>query len=290
METLHIFSAATVDYIWIIKLICLGMKKYKTQNYTYVYHIMLDASDLSFYQKQFKDLQSDTFKIELLTSNIIFPKLGQERMKDRMRMSYAKCLIHYILPQLDKCLYLDTDLLIVNPGLEDLFNIDLGDHYLAAGYDIPIQLLENIYKVHREKNNCGVNNYFNTGVIYLNLKKIKQDGLDKILQHDLLEWPKGVMNYINEQTLFNYRVKQNCIFLHPKFNNLKPGCVVQNIPAYDMIKEQIGWDGSMQNSIIYHFTNLKPWNEVPPIAEQRLPFRKEAQLNLFKQIQILLNN
>lgn len=287
MKQLHFFSAATVNWVFMLKFICMSMKHYKNPDYSYVYHIMLDTDNLDKYNN-FKYLETDTFKIDLMSFKLIESKLSTERLRERMKMAYVKCLVSYLFPHLDKILCLDTDLLITNSGIEKIFEEDISNVYVAAGYDIPLQLKTNS----SEKINCKVQFYFNTGVFLLNLKKIREDGIDKLLEQDCLHWPEGVKNNLFDQTLYNYRCKQKVLWLHPIFNNMLFGTVKQNIKYYQFFFKQIKWYNvkeSLDHSIISHFTNSpKPW--VPSKInnlDEKLPFRKKAQQILLMYMKLL---
>lgn len=290
MEELHFFSAATVDWIFMLKLMCMSMKHFKDPNCIYVYHIMLDTDDITKYNN-IKYLETDTFKIDLMNVKLIESKFGEYVLKNKMKMSYAKCLLPYLFPQLDKILYLDVDMLIINPGIENIFKIDINNVYLAACYDIPIQL----EKDNDERINCKVQQYFNTGIFLLNIKKFKEDGIDKLLEQDCLKWPENVINVINQQTLFNYRCKENVFWLHPTFNNMIIGALFFNIKYYQTFYKLINWcniEESINQSIIIHFTNgPKPWTYSQDAnIDSILPFRRKSQQILLSYMKLFLND
>ena len=47
-------------------------------------------------------------------------------------MTYARLLIPMLLPHLDKVLYIDYDVAIINKGIEWLYNIDFGNKYIVT--------------------------------------------------------------------------------------------------------------------------------------------------------------
>ena len=243
-----------------IKLICLSMKKYKNLNYKYIYHIMLETSDLEKYYNKLKYLETYDFKIDLLDVKLIENKIDKNlKDYDTMRLSYVKCLIPTLFPHLDKILCLDIDLLIFNSGIENLFQQDISDNYAMACYDIPTQMV----KQHIQKINCKVNNYFNAGVLLFNLKKIRQDGLDKILEYDLINWPEGLINHIYDNTLLNFRFKEKIFWLDINFNNNILSINEEFINFYNIFLKYFNYENlldSLNNVIIIHWSGLaKPW-------------------------------
>ncbi|MDE6160013.1 MAG: glycosyltransferase family 8 protein [Bacteroidaceae bacterium] len=83
-------------------------------------------------------------------------------------------LIKFELPNyfktLDKILYLDGDIIIKN-NIDDLFKLDIDGQYLAASYDFYCRLNKIKYSFKRDYNDF----YFNSGVMLLNLKMMRED-------------------------------------------------------------------------------------------------------------------
>ena len=91
-----------------------------------------------------------------------------------LRVFYTK-----LFPHLDKIIAFDNDT-IVNKNVSELWDIDLGDNYMAGVRDT-------------EKFNRNML-YVNVGVIIYNLKKIREDKKDeegkKIIDYIRLEMPE----------------------------------------------------------------------------------------------------
>lgn len=76
-----------------------------------------------------------------------------------------------ILPDIDKVLYLDCDV-IVNSPLSELYQTDIEDFYAAGVKDIAVN--SSGYVPALDKGNL----YFNAGVLLLNLKKMRTDNIE----------------------------------------------------------------------------------------------------------------
>lgn len=76
-----------------------------------------------------------------------------------------------ILPEIDKILYLDCDV-VVNSSLKDLYDTDIHGFYAAGVKDIAMN--SSGYVPALEKGNL----YFNAGVLLLNLKKMRVDNIE----------------------------------------------------------------------------------------------------------------
>lgn len=254
-NNVDIFSVATENYLQILKLITLGLKKYKSDNVNYTYHIMFQTDNLNKYQNIFKEYETNNFKIKLLKTDIIVNKI---QLPFKNKLTFIRCVLPSLFPSLEKILYLDVDLLIAKQGLEDLFNENIDNYYCAAVEDYPQQ-----YVATNEPINAKVKKYFNAGVILFNLKKIREDGLDKVLEHDLIQYPKGILPIQFDQTLLNYRFKENVKFVSPIYNNIALGVNYDCVQAYKRQYKKLGWESvpdSAKDTVIFHYAGMfKPW-------------------------------
>lgn len=89
------------------------------------------------------------------------------------KTSLLKYYIARALPQLDKVLYIDSDVLVLH-DLNKIYNTNIDDKYLAAVKD-PSWFFENMHVVELNLEERGF--YFNSGVMLMNLKKFREDGL-----------------------------------------------------------------------------------------------------------------
>ena len=83
----------------------------------------------------------------------------------------------YYYSQIDNVLYLDSDIL-VKGNLEELLNTDISGCYVAASYEFYCHLDRIRYSLHRSVSNDF---YFNSGVMLMNLKKMREDTIPELL-------------------------------------------------------------------------------------------------------------
>lgn len=87
-------------------------------------------------------------------------------------LAWYRTLLPDLLPELDRVLYLDTDI-VVQDSLAEFYDRDLGDHYAACINDY----LAAIAHPEVAKNiDIAYEKYFNSGVMLLNLKALRRDG------------------------------------------------------------------------------------------------------------------
>ncbi len=83
--------------------------------------------------------------------------------------TYLKFDLPDLIPSQDKLLYLDSDV-IIQKDLSVLFKIDIKDYYVGAVKDVPLI-----------DNNLNIKNYFNAGVMLLNLKLMRESNASTAL-------------------------------------------------------------------------------------------------------------
>jgi len=114
-----------------------------------------------------------------------------------------------ILPQYDKVLYLDSDIL-VRGSLVELYNTDITDAYAAAVKDAII------CRDKKHLDYLGINrtDYFNSGVMLLNLEKMREDNMPE----RLLDYRINGKNYYMDQDALNVVFDGHVRYLSPYYN------------------------------------------------------------------------
>lgn len=121
---------------------------------------------------------------------------------------YYRYAIAELLPQEDKILYLDADL-IVNRSLKTLYATELGDNYLAGVVDLFAK-----DKGFAEKWN--IDNYINSGVLLMNLRKMREDKLQSKLIEKTIELAETLD--FPDQDVLNVVCKDRILLVDPRYN------------------------------------------------------------------------
>ena len=267
MKDYHIFLVATEDYCNELKLLFCSMKHWKKEQSNYIIHLYLDSQKIEYYKQYFKNIQTDTFKIDIKSS--IPYKYIMNFVKEN-HYSYLvnmKLLVPKLFPELDKILILDCDTLIINSGLEELLDDNIDDYYAGGVLDIPIFFGPKLFKFGWEqKKQCQTQTYFNCGLIYLNLKKIREDNKDFELLQAAIKYPENLKCLMYEQTVFNYIFRNKVKLVDPKFNNFttmiyKRGFYHHNKQLYKMYNYK-SLEDLLGKTVMVHFTGIKPWKKI----------------------------
>ena len=159
-------------------------------------------------------------------------------------------LLKFELPKIfnnyDKILYLDSDVLVLK-DLSQLYETDLGNKYAGVCKDL---LATKFYKDPLE---IGLNTYFNSGVMLLNLDKMRQDKIcTKLLWAKEHDRRKKYM----DQDAFNIVFNCNVEYLNPKFNYMT---MEELFYKKSFISKFYNID-NIEKPVILHLTYKKPWN------------------------------
>ncbi|MBE5961266.1 MAG: glycosyltransferase family 8 protein [Lachnospiraceae bacterium] len=165
---------------------------------------------------------------------------------------YYRLLAPHLLPDtLERVLYLDPDILIINP-LRDLWNMDLkGNAFAAASHTSMTDIPNDVNRVRLKT----THDYYNTGVMVMDLTKarklIKPDDIYRYVRESIIRL------MLPDQDIFNALYGSATLEIDDAIWNYD----VRNYSDYlfrSTGTHDIGW--VMENTAILHFCGRnKPW-------------------------------
>lgn len=168
--------------------------------------------------------QCEVIKIDPLD---YFRKDGPNYQSRWTPFCLSKVAIARILKDVDKILYVDVDT-ICTDNLDELYNTPLKKVDLNDGTETELYVAA-APEIHKQ-------DYFNAGVMLLNLKAIRQDRAD--------QW---MINYINtmklpcpDQDAYNEVSRQRKVNIHFRYN-------------------ETNWTGKSDTPAIVHYAGYNPW-------------------------------
>ncbi|MDO5386094.1 MAG: DUF4422 domain-containing protein, partial [Pseudomonadota bacterium] len=205
------------------------------------------------------------FSIRFLDIEIYIKQLNKKELficHHFQPIVYYRLFLHNVLQKYKKVLYLDSDI-IVKKDIAELFNIDLKENIIGAAKDIEVI---RSYQNNKETENYinhilklkNPYNYFNSGVLLLNLEEMRKRNIQQIFQNLLnkLHMPK-----MPDQDILNVALQNNVEFFSENWNFeyhiplVSVNCPY-DIPAQYMEKYQ----KAKENPYIIHYTGpSKPW-------------------------------
>ena len=165
---------------------------------------------------------------------------------------WLRIFLPELVPDVDRVLYLDDDAIAAD-SLEPLWSIDLGEHYVGA--------VTNVFAPHEagRPRALGLHApYFNSGVLLLNLARMREDGCTEALreyalaEHELDGYP--------DQDALNMVLGRRRLALHPRWN------CMNSVMLFDEAEEVFGARAvaeARERPGIRHFEgpgDNKPWH------------------------------
>lgn len=162
-----------------------------------------------------------------------------------------RLMLPELLPDLDRILYLDSDIIIRRDIARVFSETDVTDMLLAAVAEPPIEDQE----PKRKAMGLDPRQYFNSGFLILNLDLMRREAsstamLD-LLKDDSLEFP--------DQDALNQVCKGRVRFIHPSNNSIRTFFIDKYRPAFLGMYSASDLDEVITGGNI-HYTGGKPWN------------------------------
>lgn len=181
--TIPIFFACDDNFVKFTIVAITSLKANASKDYHYDIHVLY--TEMSKEMKEATlELADDDFSIKFDDVSI-FLKSVQYRLTVRdyySKTTYYRFFISNLYPEYDKAVYLDSDMIVIG-DISELYNTDLGDNYVGAVLDHPVQVTP-VFQDYVEKV-VGVsrNSYFNAGMLVMNCKAFREKGiLDKFIK------------------------------------------------------------------------------------------------------------
>ena len=212
-ETLDIVYASDQTYLFFCCVSILSLMEQLPENQKVRLHLLLDES-FSEEDRRLLNYLTDSYKnLKLSEHRISEAAFDSRDFKDSL-WSKAACyrlILPMLLPDVDICLYIDSDTLVVGDILP-LWETDMTDYYLAGVFDDISPVREQTVR----DNIPDIQTYINSGVLLMNLSLMRRHGIQKKLM-------KGIQDYlVVDQDLLNV-VCYGRIRLLPSDYNCIPG-------------------------------------------------------------------
>ena len=287
-EENNIKIGSVISYDWLdiayISLNSIKQNKKPETKIDYYLFIQYDFLHDEYYCKKYLDeLIDDTFQIHYLDANLYITDITIQGKF--CPIVFIRCLFPTIFKDFDKILHLDIDVFCLKEGIEELWNMPLDDFYVRAATDVLISF---------DPNNCSdyyntqTEIYFNAGVMLMNLKKMREDGLDKVF----VEWGKNWNFYIircifYDQTLLNYFCRGHVGRISPIWNNaiFAADIETQKYFNYNLSLYRYYDLDSLTDTVFIHFlSRFKPWKKDEIVrGKERYPYINEM-MNLWNEL------
>ncbi|WP_139470516.1 glycosyltransferase family 8 protein [Campylobacter armoricus] len=268
----HIFFTINNAYCGYLATCIISIIDNLDENYTpYFYIINSDISEQN-KEKIQKLIKHRKFYIEFIQidQNLFknLPNSSQAHIKNETNYRF---LASSLKPNLDKCIFLDVDLVVIG-DIAKLWEIEINDYYIAAVSDQA--------PLHPKSWTANLPlpfdyTYINTGVALFNLKKWRENNIEHLLFENSHKFANKLL--FPDQDTLNIVLYQKVKYLSSIYNAMP----VQNYYNKDQEKE------AFSNPQIIHWAGYKkPWKySDAPYAEifwhyaKKTPFYEEILFN-----------
>ena len=162
-----------------------------------------------------------------------------------------RLLLPELLPELDRILYLDCDI-VVRQDIAKLWNeTQLGDNYLAAVFEAAIEGQAERFRAL----GCEPARYFNSGFLLMNLAQMREEKVSERLLEacrvPYLEFP--------DQDALNQVCQGRVLPLSPLYNSIRTFFIPKYKPDFVRQYGEGLWE-QVQTDATIHYTGGKPWD------------------------------
>ncbi len=180
-NTVNLFFACDDGYIPFLAVTLTSIKKYANPAREYAISILNTGISEEHRTRIKSSLEREGFKIDFFDISRQVEKISKKlHTRDYYsKTTYYRLFIPELYPELEKALYLDCDLVLCS-DVAELYDVELGDNLVGAISDGFVSCVPRLHGYVTER--IGVQNpedYFNAGVLLMNLKEMRKAFFEK---------------------------------------------------------------------------------------------------------------
>lgn len=253
MESIPVVFGIDKTYVLQIFIVMHSILKNSNQEY---YFIILTKDEVGTQTDEFSRCLKEHYSNFCYTVRKVEDDIFNDAPIHNIHIAQAafyRLLIPELVPEYEKCIYLDADI-IVNGNLEKLFNMDLGDNYIAGAKDCHI-ISKNITQHQKNLGIPSVENYINSGVLLMNLKKLREDNISKAFLQQAKE-----KNQYEDQDVLNLCCYDSIKVLPLEYNLFHFYCGKTINSLFNLGYEREEFIFNWSSPFILHMGGIyKPW-------------------------------
>lgn len=259
MYTVPIVLASDAGYLPFAYTTIYSVLKSRKAEYKLLFYIMVPVGTILVnYDEQWK---FENYKIEYIEVSNDYFSDAPITINHITKPTYYRLLISEYLKKYKKCIYLDVDLLACS-DLSALYGIDIEEQYLAAGLGIDVLFTEESEKIlARYLGIESAKEYFNAGVLVMNLEKIRKEGLvNSFFEYSTKPWN------CQDQDVLNICCYEKTKIFHLKYNIYSIGYGYERQMLKTRFSEQ-EIKVALENPCIIHYATAlaKPWKNLKTV-------------------------
>lgn len=242
------------NYVEQVSAVIRSIQATNPHNQFDIYLVFNNLSSAS--QAQLKQFESNNITLCFKPTEIIIDGVGPSNHVSNA--TFVKFEIIKVLAHLDKVLYLDGDIIVLD-DLLPLWQKDVSQHYLGG--------VENPFSDRNEALGMKPDSvYFNAGILLLNLKKMRETDFHAKAHAYIQKNPSLLI--FHDQDVFNHLVDGNYLPLSERYNFQT--FFIRMFERFSSEK-QSQVKASYQQVVIMHYSSgIKPWFYFDPHPRAKL--------------------
>lgn len=256
---IHVVFIADDAYMFATGVAVSSIKENQSSGTAYVIHVLCDHVS-SAKKEKLQRLQDINFEIDIIDVSET-ADVSAFFMKGFPVSPSAiyKFKIPQIFPNLDRIIYMDGDL-IVQGDLSSLWEQNIDDCYVAAVSDRHAYFFKR--KTLVERIGYPHSDYFNSGVMLLNLNLMRKNGITE----RLFDYRLNGRNDFMDQDALNVVLGEHARFLPLKYNTIATCvryCDAEHLNWHYPDTHVADREDACKSALIYHYASgAKPWKYV----------------------------
>lgn len=250
-----VFATTDDKYVYYLYITILSIVKNSSNTTCYDFYVLVPSGFSARNKKILKRIRSvdENCFINFVNMGNTF-KNAYQTIEHVNYPTFYRLLAADILTRYDKCIYLDTDIIVCG-DLTEYYNTDING-YCLAGVKAP-WYCENSELNSQRLGLPDTHNYINAGAILMNLQKIREDNLTS-------EFIKLMDRKFDsqDQDILNYACHGKIKILPYRYNFMTKFGVDYKKYIEKKIYTQTEIDTAIKNPLIIHYADkIKPWND-----------------------------
>ena len=178
---------------------------------------------------------------------------------------YYRIFIAEMFPRLDRAVYLDSDI-VLNTDVEKLYNTPIGDNLVGAVTDESVmseELFREYVKSHVRMKRAE--DYFNSGVLVMNLKKMREEGIKDQFIKLLCKY--NFKTVAPDQDYLNFLCRGKIYYLERGWNKhaISENAIERRdlyLMHYNMFNKPWKYDGVQNEDLFWEFAKDTSFEEL----------------------------
>lgn len=248
------------------------------ENYYEIKVLYMNISEEN--KKSISKYERENVSIEFIDINSSIKKI-EDQLYTRdyfSKTTYFRLLIPELYPQYDKILYLDSDIVILS-DIANLYNIDIGNNLIGATSDGAVKSVKAFQEyVEKVVGVIDSKNYFNAGVLLMNLKELREFKFQEKFLY-LLETVKYAV--AQDQDYLNRLCKGRVKIIDESWDKMPIGGKLAkreelNLIHYNLVSKPWHFDGIAYEEIFWEYASKTDFIE--KIKEIKANYSEEQKV------------